>query len=81
MARMTLCTFAYHLPAQIFSLSKLANSLKGVSSRMIRKESFPCITKNLWGGHLWSPSYFAGSCAGATIDIIKQYIHQQSMRH
>jgi REP element-mobilizing transposase RayT len=30
---------------------------------------------------LWSPSYFAGSCGGATIDIIKQYIHQQSMQH
>ena len=64
-----------------FSLSKRAHSLQGVSRRMIRKESFPYITKNLWEGHLWSPSYFSGSCGGATIDIIKQYIHQQRRRH
>ncbi|MEY3788046.1 MAG: hypothetical protein RLZ75_2253, partial [Pseudomonadota bacterium] len=32
-------------------------------------------------GHLWSPSYFSGSCGGAAIDIIKQYIHQQTMQH
>ncbi|MEI7997286.1 MAG: IS200/IS605 family transposase [Methylococcaceae bacterium] len=63
------------------SLSKLVNSLKGVSSRMIRKENFPCIAKKLWGGHLWSPSYFAGSCGGAPIDVIKQYIEQQRTPH
>ena len=58
------------------SLSKLVNSLKGVSRRMIRKENFPGITKKLWG-HLWRSRYFAGSCGGAPIDIIKQYIDQQ----
>ncbi|NHZ67305.1 IS200/IS605 family transposase, partial [Massilia sp. CCM 8694] len=45
----------------IFS-SNLVNSLKGVSSRMIRKKNYPSIRKKLWGGALWSPSYFAGSC-------------------
>ncbi|EOT2067846.1 transposase, partial [Proteus mirabilis] len=28
-------------------------------------------------GGLWSPSYFAGSCGGAPISIIRQYIEQQ----
>ncbi|MEM0729661.1 transposase, partial [Proteus mirabilis] len=28
-------------------------------------------------GVLWSPSYFAGSCSGAPISIIRQYIKQQ----
>ena len=46
------------------SVSKLVNSLKGVSSRMIRKRNYPTILKYLWGGALWSPSYFAGSCGG-----------------
>jgi putative transposase len=59
------------------SVSKLVNSLKGVSSRMIRKKNYPSITKYLWGNALWSPSYFAGSCGGAPISIIKQYIEQQ----
>lgn len=59
------------------SVSKLVNSLKGVSSRMIRKESFPTIKAALWGKQLWSPSYFASSCGGASIEILKKYIEQQ----
>ncbi len=63
------------------SVSSLVNSLKGVSSRMIRKKSFPDIRKKLWEGHLWSPSYFAGSCGGAPISVIRQYIEQQKTPH
>lgn len=58
-------------------LSKLINSLKGVSSRRLRKE-FPVIHRYLWNGALWSPSYFAGSCGGASLDILTQYIEQQN---
>lgn len=35
----------------------------------------------LWGGALWSPSYFAGSCGGAPIAVIRQYIEQQQTPH
>ena len=59
------------------SISKLVNSLKGVSSRMIRQKNYPSIKQKLWGDALWSPSYFAGSCGGAPIEIIRQYIEQQ----
>ncbi len=59
------------------AVSLLVNSLKGVSSRMIRKKDYPEIKKKLWGGALWSPSYFAGSCGGAPIAIIRQYIESQ----
>ena len=59
------------------SVSNLVNSLKGVSSRMIRKKNYPSIRKKLWGGALWSPSYFAGSCGGAPIAVVRQYIEQQ----
>lgn len=58
-------------------LSKLVNSLKGVSSRLIRKKDYPSIEKALWGKHFWSPSYFAGSCGGAPISVIKHYIESQ----
>ena len=51
------------------AVSSLVNSLKGVSSRMIRKKNYPSIKKKLWGGALWSPSYFAGSCGGAPIEV------------
>jgi putative transposase len=59
------------------AVSKLVNSLKGVSSLLIRKKNYPSIKKKLWGNALWSPSYFAGSCGGAPIEIIRQYIEKQ----
>ena len=59
------------------SISKLVNSLKGISSLLIRKMDYPSIRKRLWGGALWSPSYFAASCGGAPISIIRQTIEQQ----
>jgi putative transposase len=62
-------------------ISKWVNSLKGVSSRMIRQKKYPSIAKKLWGGALWSPSYFAGSCGGAPIAVIRQYIEQQQTPH
>ena len=58
-------------------ISKLVNSLKGVSSRLLRK-NFASIHKHYWKGVLWSPSYFAGSCGGAPISVIRQYIEQQN---
>lgn len=39
------------------AVSALVNSLKGVSSRMIRKKNYPSIRRKLWGGALWSPSF------------------------
>jgi len=59
------------------SVSKLVNSLKGVSSRLIRKKEYPSVQDALWGGSLWSPSYFAGACGGAPLSVIRQYIEQQ----
>jgi len=64
-----------HYPPKI-AISSLVHSLKGVSSRMLRKQ-FVQIRKFYWKGVLWSPSYFAGSCGGAPISIIKQYIEAQ----
>jgi putative transposase len=62
------------------SISKLVNSLKGVSSRRLR-QLHPDIHKYYWKGVLWSPSYFAGSCGGAPINVIRQYIEQQKSPH
>lgn len=58
-------------------LSRLVNSLKGVSSRLLRKKGYTEVTEKLWGGHLWSPSYFAASCGGAPLEIIRAYIEDQ----
>lgn len=61
-------------------VSNLVNSLKGVSSCLLRKER-PDIQKRYWKGALWRPSYFASSCGGATISIVRQYIEPQQTPH
>ncbi len=60
------------------AVSKLVNSLKGVSSRRLRQE-FPDLARHYWRAQrLWSGSYFAGSAGGAPLSIVKQYIEQQN---
>ena len=59
------------------ALSRLVNSLKGVSSRRMRQE-FPDLARHYWrANRLWSGSYFAGSVGGAPISVLRQYIEQQ----
>jgi putative transposase len=49
-----------NLPPTV-ALSRLVNSLKGVSSRRLRQE-FPDLARHYWRTRrLWSGSYFAGS--------------------
>ncbi len=60
------------------AISRLVNSLKGRSSRLIRKEKLKNVQENLWGNNFWSPSYFSSSCGGGPISIIKQYIENQN---
>ena len=58
-------------------LSRLVNSLKGMSSRLLRKHDFPEVTATLRGSYLWSPSYFAASCGEAPLGLIQKYIEDQ----
>lgn len=58
------------------TVSKLVNSMKGVSSRQLR-QNHPELEQKYWKGVLWSPSYFASSCGGAPISVIRQYIENQ----
>ena len=58
------------------SVSSLVNSPKGVSSRLLRIER-PDMEKRYWNNVLGSPSYFAASCGGAPLRIVKRYLEQQ----
>jgi hypothetical protein len=51
----------------------VVNSLKGVSSRRLRQEFIIRTHRD----HLRLPSYFAASCGGAPLTIIKAYVEQQ----
>ncbi|MGW0805791.1 IS200/IS605 family transposase [Nonomuraea sp. NPDC002799] len=65
-----------HYPPKM-AISKLVNSLKGVSSLYLRKEFTDRANHIHMKGHFWSPSYLAASCGGAPLTIIKTYIEQQ----
>ena len=64
-----------HYPPKV-AVSVLVNSLKGVSARRLRQDR-PDIARRYWRGGLWSASYFAASCGGAPIEVLRQYIEQQ----
>lgn len=60
------------------AVSKLVNSLKGVSSRRLRQE-FPELVQHYWRAQrLWNGSYFAGTVGGAPLSVLRQYIEQQN---
>lgn len=58
--------------------SKLVNSIKTVTSRLVRKEHWEEVKEKLWGDRFWSRSYCLISVGdGATTEIIKKYIQNQ----
>lgn len=56
------------------SISQIANALKGVSSRRYGQAG----RRKPKGDALWSPSYFVVSVGGAPLDVLKEYIKNQS---
>lgn len=57
--------------------SKLVNTLKTVTSRLVRKQFAKELSKYYWKPVFWSRSYCIVSCGGAPLSIIKQYLEQQ----
>jgi putative transposase len=61
------------------SIPKLVQFFKGRSSRICFLE-FPHLKKRLWGGHLWSPSYFVTTAGGAPLETLKNYVECQRIK-
>ncbi len=59
------------------SISRLTNSLKGVSSRRVLQLNYPEVRHSLRDNAFWSPSYYALSASGAPLETIKRYIQDQ----
>lgn len=49
--------------------------LKGISARKLFV-SFPELKKSLWGGSLWSPSYYVGTAGNVSVETIQRYIER-----
>jgi putative transposase len=58
------------------NIARLVNNLKAVSSRRLRSE-FCDIAGAYTRSVVWSRSYFAGTCGGAPLSVIKEYIKNQ----
>lgn len=56
--------------------SYIAKMLKGISGRRLFLK-FPEIKTQLWGGHLWNPSYFLETIGSISEEAIKIYIRRQ----
>jgi len=55
-------------------------TLKGVSARLLNQKHSNEISKVLYGGHIWSPSYYIATTSDNVMDNIKQYIKNQGGR-
>ena len=61
-------------------MSKFINAYKSASSRLIKKK-FPSVRKKLWKEMFWSRSFCLLTTGGSPIEIIRQYIEKQGMKH
>ena len=57
--------------------SKLVNTLKTISSRMIRKKYAEYLKPFYWKPVFWTGAYFVTSSGGAPLETLKEYIKNQ----
>ena len=69
----------FDAPPQI-QLSKMINSYKTVTSRLIRKEFAEHLHSYYWKPYFWSQSYMVLSTGGAPLEVIKKYIEEQGRK-
>ena len=60
-------------------IPNIVKALKGVSARALFKKH-PTLKTQLWGGHLWNPSYFVATVSENTEEQIKVYIQHQKKK-
>lgn len=60
-------------------LSDAIKILKGNTARWLFL-SHPELKKQLWGGHLWNPSYFVATVSDRSLEQVKKYINEQKIK-
>ena len=58
-------------------IPSMLKALKGVSARLLMKQYGNELRKQLWGGHLWNPSYFIATVSENTEQQVRDYIKSQ----
>lgn len=67
------CSPQHYIPDMI-------KALKGVSARLLMKMYGDELKKQLWGGHLWNPSYYIATVSENTESQIRNYIKSQKCK-
>jgi putative transposase len=57
--------------------SRLVNTMKTISSRMIRKKYADYLKRFYWKPVFWTGAYFVTSSGGAPLETLKDYIRSQ----
>jgi putative transposase len=60
----------------VLSPSKVAQYLKGRSSRLLQEE-YPQLKQQYWGQHLWARGYFCATVGAVNEETIREYIEGQ----
>ena len=59
------------------SIPVVMKTLKGVSARLLNQKHNNELSKLLYGGHIWSPSYYITTTSDNVMENIKEYIINQ----
>ena len=59
------------------SIPVVMKTLNGVSARLLNSKHKNDLSKVLYGGHIWSPSYYIATTSDNVMDNIKEYIINQ----
>lgn len=52
------------------------NCVYQTAYHVILFQRFPALKQRVWGGHLWSPSYYVGTAGTVSAATIQRYIER-----
>ena len=61
-------------------IPNIIKALKGASGRALMKEFGDELRSELWGGHIWNPSYYIATVSESTEEQVRAYIQSQKQR-
>jgi len=64
-----------------YSIPKIAQSLKGYSSFMMRKGHQYMVGNKLWDSKFWSSGYFYRTVGAVNAETVKKYIEEGQKKH
>lgn len=60
-----------------YSITDVVKAFKGHSAKVFLKRHPEIKNSRFWGGHIWSHSYYIGTCGKMSKDVVEKYIRNQ----